>query len=1287
MRRRGVLAVCLVVLVGVAAAPLWASNRLYSFPLDSDPGWARDASWDYGPASSSCCVDEAWTGTNILGSTLGTSYPAPMAMEYLVTDALDCSALSEVYLRFWRWLEIADSTLATVEVSNNGSSWTTIWQTDGVNFWWDDEWVEFAYDITALAAGQATVYVRWGLEVYSTCSCAGWAVDDVEIWDGVPEPPPIPQTIYYFPLDYDPGWTTEGDWAFGIPAGLGGDPSSGYTGDYVYGYNLNGAYPDNMPAYSLTTTPLNCTGFKDVTVSFQRWLGVERDWWDQALFQVSNDGSSWTTVWENDSTDLQDVSWVPVEYDISAVADGQPTVYLRWVMGPSDFMVTYSGWNIDDVLIAGLRATEVLTWVPYTDAGEYWNTLSGLDSVYGDYNLTTSTTTDPGVLAGELVGKHVFLVMEQEFASEAEMAALGSAFADTLWGFAESGGTIVVLMESSFWDGPPSYEGFLNATGLMSVDYLQYNNYGSLTVLDPSHPLMEGVSNPFDGENAFGTYVIGPEAISLVEDASGDTVVASRQVGAGAVVLVGFDFFAYNTNIAAILANAVRYPRFSREVLLYESSPHFRYGLEALNRLNQPGTLADDWNFNSTLVSQDWNMVVGDVPNLAPQEEGYWQPFIDWIGAGGYALLSTWNLAGQTSLAAAFGVGAGPNLDGVPPAYEWDVGPPLFDFREQVPTAVTAWQDVYWGVDANRLTSTAPDTIEIAGFTVAPTTGEAAVVMGNGARTLIDGFLWDDAYQDADDDGLQDVTELVMNQILMILCVPLPDFSASVTSGNAPLTVDFTDETRGAVESWDWDFGDGGASTEQDPSHTYLAGGLYTVTLTTANVNGSDMMRKVDYISVAPPEPTVADFSATPTSGSAPLDVTFTDESTGVLLSTWEWDFGDGGTSTEQNPTHQYTAAGTYTVSLTVTGFAGPDTETKVDYISVGAPPPTVAAFSATPTSGNAPLNVTFTDESTGVLLSSWSWDFGDGGTSTQQNPTHEYTTAGTYTVSLTVTGFAGPDTETKTDYITVGTAAGASFSATPLEGIVPLVVAFTDLSTGDTVGWDWDFGDGASSTAQNPSHEYTAPGRYDVSLTTSDNYASDTETKANYIAVGFPDTPPDTFWAFDEVLDCVDAGVVGGYDDGLYHPDIQIDRAQMATYTARALAGGDSNVPAGPGTPTFPDVDTDFWAYKYIEYAVSEDVVQGYDDGYYHPEIVLDRGQMAVFIARAVAGDDASVPDGPAEPTFPDVATDFWSYKHVEYCVDQGIVGGYDDGLYHPEYPVTRDQMAVYVARALPLL
>jgi hypothetical protein len=156
-------------------------------------------------------------------------------------------------------------------------------------------------------------------------------------------------------FDTDPGWSTEGQWAFGQPQGLSDDPSSGYTGSNVYGYNLAGDYVNNMPAFNLTSTPFDCTGLNDVSVSFRRWLGVERSQYDFARFQVSNDGSTWTTLFTNSvSTSLNETSWSLQEYDISDIADNQATVYLRWVMGTTDGSVLFHGWNIDDVVISAL---------------------------------------------------------------------------------------------------------------------------------------------------------------------------------------------------------------------------------------------------------------------------------------------------------------------------------------------------------------------------------------------------------------------------------------------------------------------------------------------------------------------------------------------------------------------------------------------------------------------------------------------------------------------------------------------------------------------------------------------------------------------------------------------------------------------------------------------------------------------------------------------------------------------------------------------------------------------
>lgn len=180
--------------------------------------------------------------------------------------------------------------------------------------------------------------------------------------------------------------------------------------------------------------------------------------------------------------------------------------------------------------------------------------------------------------------------------------------------------------------------------------------------------------------------------------------------------------------------------------------------------------------------------------------------------------------------------------------------------------------------------------------------------------------------------------------------------------------------------------------------------------------------------------------------------------------------------------------------------------------------------------------------------------------------------------------------------------------------------------------------------------------------------------------------------WAYESIEACYVAGVVSGYPEGDYMPTAAVTRDQMATYIARALAGGDDGIPAGSSTPTFSDVPADYWAYDYIEYAVANQVVIGYADGSYQPVTSVDRGQMAVFIARAMA-DPADRPgldsyDPPATPTFTDVPLSFWAYRYVEYLADpvHGVAGGYADGCYHPEYTCTRDQMAAFVARAFSL-
>jgi len=166
---------------------------------------------------------------------------------------------------------------------------------------------------------------------------------------------------------------------------------------------------------------------------------------------------------------------------------------------------------------------------------------------------------------------------------------------------------------------------------------------------------------------------------------------------------------------------------------------------------------------------------------------------------------------------------------------------------------------------------------------------------------------------------------------------PAADFFAVPTSGEVPLAVQFTSLSSGTISTYSWNFGDGGTSTDEDPSHTYTTAGDYTVSLTVTGPGGGDTETKTDYITVSVIASPIAEFSGIPTSGTVPLDVQFTDQSTGTI-DTYSWTFGDGGTSTLENPLYTYNTTGSYTVSLGVTGPGGAGTETKPFYIEVNEP-------------------------------------------------------------------------------------------------------------------------------------------------------------------------------------------------------------------------------------------------------------------------------------------------------------------------------------------------------------
>jgi PKD repeat protein len=306
-----------------------------------------------------------------------------------------------------------------------------------------------------------------------------------------------------------------------------------------------------------------------------------------------------------------------------------------------------------------------------------------------------------------------------------------------------------------------------------------------------------------------------------------------------------------------------------------------------------------------------------------------------------------------------------------------------------------------------------------------------------------------------------------------------------------PMTVSFVDQSTGMPTAWEWDFGDGSTSTDENPSHVYLKEGTYTVSLTVRNNFGADTKVRKDLITVG--GGAAVDFVADKTTVGVGRIVTFTDLSTSSPTQ-WVWDFGDGTTGTGATPDHTYRATGVYDVTLIASNPSLTNSRTKNQYITVLNIPR--ADFVADKTRGGAPMAVSFTDKSINAPTA-WMWDFGDGATGTDQNPTHTYTTLGTYSVTLTASNSDGQDTTTKANYIVTTLAPIAEFKADRQIGKAPFVVQFVDLSTNNPTSWAWDFGDGTTSSEQNPHHIYLHEGSYDVVLTASNQYGSDTMFKS----------------------------------------------------------------------------------------------------------------------------------------------------------------------------------------------
>lgn len=331
-----------------------------------------------------------------------------------------------------------------------------------------------------------------------------------------------------------------------------------------------------------------------------------------------------------------------------------------------------------------------------------------------------------------------------------------------------------------------------------------------------------------------------------------------------------------------------------------------------------------------------------------------------------------------------------------------------------------------------------------------------------------------------------------------------PELSISnlPVSGCVPYTISpqATITTTDPVTSLLWDFGDGTTSALQQPTHTYNDQGTYTVTLTITTASGCTETLVVNSAVRVGTKPT-ADFSADPLVSCAFQPIRFTDQSSSPA-DQWIWSFGDGQTATVQNPSHTYTAVGTFNVRLIVFNNGCADTMVKNNYIRILPP---IARFKAQPDC-NDRLHFTFTDQS--VNPQTWLWDFGDGTTSTERNPSHRFPALGTYTVRLTVTNGDCSHTTTLTVRPTQLVPEFTTSATTTCHG-APVVFTPVGIPAALTSSLTWDFGNGVRSTAAgaNPiSYAYPQPGTYNVKLITTDiNGCRDSIIKTAHIRVNGP--------------------------------------------------------------------------------------------------------------------------------------------------------------------------------------
>lgn len=383
-----------------------------------------------------------------------------------------------------------------------------------------------------------------------------------------------------------------------------------------------------------------------------------------------------------------------------------------------------------------------------------------------------------------------------------------------------------------------------------------------------------------------------------------------------------------------------------------------------------------------------------------------------------------------------------------------------------------------------------------------------------------------------------------INNYVVASTPPLAQFSASLIGPNQFVFNNFSSSYTSVI----WDFGDGGGSTDVSPIYTYVQPGTYEVTLTVFNSCGSDVTTQ--FVEVLPPLD--AAFTSDVTSGCAPLTVQFSDVSEGdVETRNWNFQGGFPATSTDANPVVTYSTPGTYSVTLTVSNALDQSIYVDAFYITVDGEPD--ADFDFTEIN---PLEFDFDNQSINAF--SYFWEFGDGESSNTTNPTHIFSSPGTYDVTLTAFNDCGSTLSVQSVEALIPIAADFTVGAID-DNCAPFQVQFTDNSIGDVLEWNWEFegGDPATSTEQNPIVTYSQVGTFDVSLTVINGGIQNQIIQENVINVaGLPDALFTlNYTVGDDLVDFVNASTdATQYEWDFGNGTTSTDPNPEATYTEEGI-------------------------------------------------------------------------------------------------------------------------------------